>query len=223
MIRLTLRPARIAGNSGAQVNLTMGDGPATLTQGFGGMWEQVSRPKKRAITRFTGAEPVGQDVPILLDGFQTRRSVESALHQLLYQLQPIATNWDPNFAPPVWRIEGPIHFPMKRWIVSDIEFGDALRDPDNWLLIRQEATLKLIEYVRPDELRVKRLPLKVKPRKAKVGSKIDVKGETLRQIAVKYYGAAKYARPLGKGQQPPVRDVTKKLHRKIKLVRLTIP
>lgn len=223
MTGLELIPARIPGNSGVGVRLLMGDGPAQLTQGYGGMWETVGRSRRKAITRFTGADPIGQDIPIMLDGFAQDRSVQSSLDQLLSQLQPVAATWDPNFHPPVWRLDGPVHYPWsKKWIVADIEFGDAIRN-DRGDLIRQAATLKLLEYVQPDSLRIHRKPLTIKPRKVKAGKKITVKGLTLRQIAVKYYGTAKVAKPLGKAQKPPVRDVRKKLHRTVKLIRVTIP
>ena len=41
--RIRMVPARsVAGNSGTALRFDMGDGPAVLTQGFGGMWETVS-------------------------------------------------------------------------------------------------------------------------------------------------------------------------------------
>lgn len=220
--RIRMLPAKVPGNSGVEVRFDMGDGAAQITQGFGNMWEAVARPQRRAITRFVGADPIGQDIPILIDRFAEDRSIQHLLDGLLLQQQPKDAGWEGMYPPTIWRIQGPIHFPEKRWVVADIEFGDALRSPHAGL-VRQAATLKLLEYVRPDQIKVRRRPKRIKPRKAKVGETIATKNRTLRQIAVKYYGTAKAAKPLGKAQKPPVRDVGKKLSRKIKLVRITLP
>lgn len=220
--RIRMVPARVPGNSGVEVRLDMGDGPAQLTQGFGSMWETVPRPQKRAAMRFVGADPIGQDIPILIDGFAAGESIQMLLDKLLWQQAPKDDGPDGMFPPTIWRVHGPIHFPQKRWVLADIEFGDALRDHQG-RLVRQAATLKLMEYVRPDRIKVRKLPRRVKPRKEKVGAMVATKNRTLRQLAVKYYGTAKAARPLGKAQNPPVRDVSKKLSRKIKLVRITLP
>lgn len=220
--RIRMLPAKVPGNSGVEIRFDMGDGPAQLTQGFGGMWEAVPRPQKRAAMRFVGADPIGQDIPILIDGFAQDRPIDHLLDGLLLQQQPKDGGFEGMYPPTIWRIQGPIHMPQKRWVVADIEFGDALRN-EHGRLVRQAATLKLMEYVRPDRIKVRKLPRRVKPRKEKVGAMVATKNRTLRQLAVKYYGTAKAARPLGKAQNPPVRDVSKKLSRKIKLVRITLP
>ena len=208
------RARRVAGNTGETVIFQMGDGPAQITQGFGGMWETVSRSQKVAITRFVGADPIGQDVPIFLDGFREDRSVQRHLNRLLRQSVP--RNRD---APTVWRIFGPIHYPKKLWVLADIEFGDAIRDPVRGL-VRQAATLKLLEYVPPDRIKVKRRRT-VEP----IGKKNvykSRKGDTLRSIARRKYGNGSLAKQLGKAQKKPIRDVGKRLEpgTKIRLPRL---
>lgn len=221
--RIHMIPAKVPGNSGAGVRFDMGDGPAQLTQGFGGMWEAVPRPQKRAAMRFVGADPIGQDIPILIDGFAQDRPIDHLLDGLLLQQQPKDGGFEGMYPPTIWRIQGPIHMPQKRWVVADIEFGDALRN-EHGRLVRQAATLKLMEYVRPDRVKVRKLPRKIKPRNVPTGTIMKEHGKvTLRQIAVKYYGTPKAARPLGKAQKPPIRDVRKKLSRPIKLVRITLP
>lgn len=223
-MRIRMVPARLPWNSGSEIRFDMGDGPAQLTQGFGAMWETVPRPQRKAITRFVGADPIGQDIPILIDGFATRERIQSRLDALLVQQQPKAGGGE-LYPPTIWRIGGPIHFPQKRWVVADIEFGDALRSGGGELR-RQLAILKLLEYILEDGAKVRRRPRRIAPRGLKGKQRVvSAKGRSLRQIAVKHYGTARAARPLGKAQRPPVRDVTRKLaqNRKIKLVRVTIP
>lgn len=225
-IRLVPAPnnATLRTNSGVEVQslggveFQIGDGPATITGGFDGQWETVSRPKRAALTRYVGRDPITQDVPLLIDGFAAERNIQGLVDAWLYW----QTLTGPDNHPTVWKVHGPIHYPRKRWVIADIQFGDALRDARGEL-VRQEVTLKLMEFVTGDRLRVRRKPLKLKPRKEKVGAKVATKGLNCRQLAKKYYGTVKAAKPLGAAQKPPVKDMRKKLHRKIKLVRITIP
>ena len=208
-------PARsVAGNSGTALRFDMGDGPAVLTQGFGGMWETVSRSQRVAITRFVGGDPVGQDIPIFLDGFRTNQSVQRQLNGLLRQSVPSGGD-----APTIWRINGPIFFPGKRWIVMDIEFGESLRDRKSGL-VRQAATLKLVEYVPPDQIKIRRRRTIAPRGKSRVYT--ARKGDTLRSVARRIYGNGGLAKQLGKAQSKPIRDVGKRLDpgTKIRLPRL---
>lgn len=232
--RIKLIPARgVRGNSGVGVQsalgaeFMMGEGAPTLTQGFGGLWESVARPHRKSLTRYVGGDPIGQDVPVLIDGLSARRSIQTLLDGLLYWQTP----QDPGFTPTVWQVRGSIHFPQKRWVIADIEFGDSIRfvNPRRAFddLLRQEVTLKLLEYVPAGSIKVKRVPLKLTPRHLGKKKKrvVAANGRSIRKIAVKHYGTQKAAKPLGLAQKPPIRDVTRKLSkkRKIRLPRLTIP
>lgn len=201
-----------------RVEFLVGDGPATITGGFDGQWETVSRPRRPSLTRYVGRGPIMQDVPVLIDGFRAERSIQMLMDAWLYW----QTLSGPDSHPTIWKVDGPIHYPRKRWVISNITFEDAIRDQQGEL-VRQAVTLSLMEFVAGDRLRVRRKPLKLKPRKEKVGAKVPTKGLTMRQLARKYYGTVKAAKPLGAAQKPPVKDMRKKLHRKIKLVRVTIP
>lgn len=204
--------------TGIPITLTIDDGEAALTQGFGG-WESVARPQRIAITRFTGNEPIGQDIPVFLDGYAGGRNIEPELQRLLRESR--ATNaGDP---PTVWRLSGPVYYPEKQWIISGIAFGDTLRtpSPDNQtaILTRQRATISFLEYVRPDQIRVKRVKRTYKPKGKK--KRIEAKERSIKQITAEFYGTSEIlvAKALGKAQRPPVRDVKKKLKkgRKVRL------
>lgn len=223
--RIRFVPAsRPAGNTGMVVESTpdvevlAGDGVATITDGLGGQWETVARPHRVGLTRYVGRSPLVQDVPILIDGFAGDGRVNLTLEILLDAVVTARTDREPT----VWRVQGPIHYPDRRWVIGDIQMGDALRS-EAGLLVRQELSVSLMEWVAGDKLTVRRKPLKLKPRKRKVGAKISANGKTLRQLAKQHYGNVKAAKPLGLAQKPPVKDLGKKLHRKIKLVRVRIP
>lgn len=218
---ITLYPASNSSkNAGESISFQVDDGEPTLTQGFGG-WETVARPQRVALTRFVGNEPIGQTIPILLDGYRTDEDVLPKLNALLTQSRVRA---DRDLPPTIWRIEGPIFYPSRRWIVAGIEFGETLRSPranGSSALTRQRATLSLLEYVPPDQIRVKRVRRRLKPKSKR--ARVLADGLSVRQLAVKYYGTSRLdvAKALGKAQRPPIRDVKKKLGQK-KQIRLPV-
>lgn len=198
-------------NSGNDLVLEMGDGEAQLTQGFGG-WEAIGRPQRIAITRYTGTEPLGQDIPIIFEKrpFPQAPDIQGPIDALISNARPKPDGYPPT----VYRIQGPVWFTEKRWIIADIEWGDQQR-ASNGQIIRQRAVLKMLEFVNPDAIKVRKRPIRVvfKPKgKGTKDRKVKTDGKTnLRQIAKKYYGTAKVAKELGKRQKPPIRDVKKKL------------
>jgi hypothetical protein len=213
MARIRMYPdPNLSWNSGSSVEFEVDDGEASLTQGFGG-WETIARPQRVALTRFVGNDPIGQSIPILLDGYRTDSDVMPKLDALLSQSRVRA---DRDLPPTVWRIDGPVFYPGRRWIVVGIEFGDTLRTPsgDSAVLTRQRAVLNLLEYVPPDQIRVRKIRRRMKPKSKK--SRVLADGLSIRQLAVKYYGTSRLdvARQLGKSQKPPIRDVRKKLGEK---------
>lgn len=213
--RLELIPVRsLPWNSGTGLVLEMGDGEAQLTQGFGG-WESVSRPQRVAITRFTGTDPLGQDIPILIEsqGGLNGLSIEGRIQDLIYNARAKSDGYPST----VYRMQGPVWYTEKRWIIADIEWGEQVRAIYGWP-VRQRATLKMLEFVNPDAIKVRKRPIRVvyKPKGKKRRIKANGK-QNLRQIAKEYYGTAKVAKELGKRQKPPIRDVKKKLKKGLKI------
>jgi len=219
-VKLFMDPAANSGSFSSPLSFDIDDGEAVLTQGFGG-WETVARPQRVAITRYTGNDPIGQSVPILLDAYARSGNVEPRLQGLLRQSQGQS-----GAAPTVWKLDGPIFYPEKRWIVSGIEFGETLRVPLPFqsaagiaasALTRQRATISFLEYVRPDQIRVRRVKRTYKPKGKK--KQVEAKGQSIKQLTAEYYGTSeiRVARALGKAQKPPIRDVKKKLGKKKKI------
>jgi hypothetical protein len=153
----------------------MCDGPATPTAGYAG-WEDVSRVNRRAMTSFQGLPTFQQDVPIMLDGYREGRVVERPLEEVL----SLGGN-------SIFTADGPIFESGSRFIFGDEpEFGEMIRNTAGALL-RVRLVLKLKRYVPADEI-----GRRVKPKRG-LNNAIPltyttVKGDTLWEIAAKFYG-----------------------------------
>jgi nucleoid-associated protein YgaU len=156
------------------ISVNMGGGPATPVSGFAG-WELVERAEGKALTDRATVEPFGQEVPVFLDGYAKGNSVQRQLDEIL---KLGGEDGEP------FRAFGPIHRPGIRYVFGgEPEFGDAIRDDDGSLL-RQELTLKLLEFVPPDQLRRRRRRIGLDRSNEAVGGTYTVKkGDTLHKIA----------------------------------------
>ena len=205
--------ARVAKDAGMRLHIVskearldftvdMGNGPATLTGGLGG-WQTVSVVDDVDLTDWIGQAPLTQDIPVFLDGFPDE-SVERDLKNIF----KLGRNTDGR--PPVFEIDGPIHFPEAHWVLPEggiaLDADSTIRS-DNGTLLRQALTLSVLEYVPPDE--VGRRKKKRKKTKAGIADNralthtVPSGGETLARIAARELGSWEKWKLLG-----PKNDIT---------------
>jgi hypothetical protein len=165
----------IAPDINVDVKVDMGNGPATPSAGYAG-WETVPRVRRRELTSFAGLPPFQQDVPIFLDGHHDNTSVERQLDTILKLGNSV-----------VFRCYGPIFHSGDRFVFGgEPEFEEMLRAED-MTLIRARVTLKLMEYVPPDQAGRRRQRGKIGLADAVPLTYRTVKGDTLAMIAHKLY------------------------------------
>lgn len=194
----------VASNPAVDIEVPMGDGPATPTAGYAG-WEEVQRIERRAMTSFTGLPAFQQDVPIMLDGWREDRSIERQLEEL----EKLGGNV-------VFRAIGPIFRSGSKFVFGDEpEYGEMIRASDESLL-RVRMVLKLMEHVTPNLAGHK--PRQVRPSMG-VPLEYTVHGDedTLAKIAYALYHDRSKAIVIGRLNK--ITDVHKKLKlgRKLKL------
>lgn len=185
-----MKPVRIiAKDPEIDITLPMGASAAKLVGGLGG-WEEVERQDDLSVSDWSGQSLLAQDISLLLDDYP-HGSIERELNTIL------KLGRDPNGeekVPPVFRVYGPVFYPGKAWVLPeggiDLEEGDleTIRRKGDGELQRQEVTLHLMEYRRPDTIKVRR---RGKHRdRTGVGpgrplTYTTVKGDTLPKIAAK--------------------------------------
>lgn len=129
----------------------LGSGGAAVTGGLGG-WTEIARPDGRPITEWVGAEALKVDVPIMLDGWP-RDSIERDKNRIF----KLGRKRDGEQAPSPFKVTGPIFFSGMRFVLNGTpEFGEIIRDNSKGRLLRLPATLHLMEYVRGDQIRIKK-------------------------------------------------------------------
>lgn len=159
------------------------DEEPVFSGGYGG-YEAVARPKKPDLTVYTGRRSFQLTLPMLLDGFIDRRSVEDDIHDL----NLLATGTVGQGPPPV-TVDG-VRFPARAgdtWAINDVIWGDAERRHDE-VRIRQQVTVTLIEVTTDKQLRESTLSA------INRGQPVHYRvkhGDTLLTIAAKQLGDAK--------------------------------
>jgi hypothetical protein len=76
--------------------------------------------------------------------------VESEVRAL--ELLAVRTEWQGMTTPPPVRLYGAIRHGEKKWVIENIEWGDSIMDVTTGRLLRQQATVHLIEHYQPGAL-----------------------------------------------------------------------
>lgn len=162
------------------VRVLRGEGPPTIQGGYGG-WEEQARPRKVSITKWVGRSPLKLILPIVLDDLEDRGDVEHECQVLELMAFPVP----PSGEPPVVHIEGAVPHREADWVITDIEWGDAIYAKSMEIKrIRQFASVNFISRVKADRIKANK---NAKDKGGKSGYRIYIvkRGDTLRKIAAK--------------------------------------
>jgi hypothetical protein len=127
------------------LDVRLGDGRPDVSAGYGG-WSEVARPRRRPLSIWVGSPGLRMTLPILLDGFRARRSVERDIANLEKLALPTAADG----APPRVRLAargGAVPHTDRVWVVDSLAFGDGAIMNAAGDRTRQPATLSLLEYI----------------------------------------------------------------------------
>lgn len=127
----------------------LGKDPPTMTEGYGG-WSTRMRPRRQALTVYSGHEPYSMDLSLLFDGFAEDDGVDSQLSALERMARPPADFQEP----PLIRITGPIPHADLQWVINGIRWGESIRNESGYR-VRQEVVLNLLRYIAEDRVNVK--------------------------------------------------------------------
>lgn len=172
-------------SNGTSVTVLRDEGVPTKTDGIGG-WEVVERRRRKGLTKWTGRNPARMELPILFNGqdsdppYSVDRDV-TTLNQMAF---------GDNFVePPTVKVDGYLPVYGLTWVIEDITWGDnqvwMQGDTGETIRVRQDAIVKLLQFVDEDVVKVGNLGQVPKPSTKPYQANGQ---ETLKQIAKKVYG-----------------------------------
>lgn len=175
-----VRLTTVTGDLGSADYCMSGEAVLVTDRSAGG-WNVVERPGRVGLTVWTGGAPLGLELPITLDGLAIGRDVGDGWRRLM-------ALWNPGHGeqPPVLRIAGHVPGTDRKWVVDTLDLGDdTVRLGSR--LVRQSATLRLLEFVDVDVAKAAtradaKKARKDVPRTVKVTASTD----TLRLLAKHY-------------------------------------
>lgn len=144
------------------VTALLDESTPTPSGGVGG-WEQVTRPKRTALTEWGGHDVYAQSIGLMLDGFADDTSVEIAVANL----RRLARALPGEKHPAIVKVAGPLFGTDLEWVINGLSFGALERSWSSGAIIRQRVVVDLLQYVMP--------PLKVTKAVAVGGAKPTVK------------------------------------------------
>jgi hypothetical protein len=164
-----------------ELTVLLGDASPVLSDGVS-TWETITRPKREAITRYSGLNPLQQTIVVLFDGWANNESQESRINKLVTmgsQEHTITLKGDQALRKDLdWVISG-IAWDSQNTIWKNIG-GKLVR-------VRQSATITLLEFVADKIIKTPAAP-KTKKDKVPIKKKGQPKGLTVKQIAQVEFG-----------------------------------
>jgi LysM repeat protein len=172
-----------------QVTALLGENGGKLTGGYA-QWDSIPIPRAAPISVWTGRALFTMDLELMFDGWGSARGLRKntlqSVEPQLAKLEAMAARLPAALTPPALRIYGAVPQTGLKWVITGIDYGDALRLFDTGERARQELTVHLSEF--RDETVLQNLKGAAKaqpPRKYKIK-----KGDTLKSIATRLLGKA---------------------------------
>lgn len=122
------------------VTALLDESAPTVTSGYGG-WQDIMRPRQKALTEWQGAPLVRLSLGVLLDAWDSNGNIESDC-RVMERLSSSSNGEQP----PIIDIAGPVpHATDFQWVVESLDWGDSIWDGD--VRKRQSISLALVEFV----------------------------------------------------------------------------
>jgi hypothetical protein len=131
----------------------LGDGPAVVTDGYGG-WQQTERPRRKPLTQWAGGKVFTMSVPVVISGWFHDSSVESRIRRLEQMARVDGGDTEPPPVAVTLPGDSPRDAESFVWVIDNIEWGASRRRDSDGHRTYQEATLSMIEFVRPDVVKL---------------------------------------------------------------------
>lgn len=130
----------------------LGPDSPSLTGGFGG-WNITGRPRQVGMTTWDGIDPFELTFQLLWDGIvgpvrQTVREFQHSVEPALRDLMTVVRG-DKESDPGIVDVDGIPSLPTKRWVITNVDFGDAIRRVSDMHRVRLLLTFTLLEYIAP--------------------------------------------------------------------------
>ncbi len=182
------------------------ENPEQMTPaGKAGGWEEITRPRRRGLSHWSGQPLESVTFNLVFDGFLDAETVEEKITRLERMAAPRATRKQP----PILRLEYGRMGAGKNWVITDLSYGQEYRN-EHLNRIYQEVEVTLTEYVDAEltlsHVQRKKDRDKKKHEGGKDGDKKDdkknanehterriytvKKGDTLSEIALRFLGKA---------------------------------
>lgn len=134
-------------NPALNLHARLGPDLPQVSGGYGG-WEVTQRPRAVGMTVWNGVPPCELTLNIMIGGgreIDEDRGVESKISRLTDVARGTA-----DATPGIVYIDGVPNLPAAKWVIQNIDWGDALRRRDDMHRIRQLATITFLEYQAPE-------------------------------------------------------------------------
>lgn len=128
-----------------QVKVYLGPNGGQISAGYGA-YTEITRPRNVPLMSWQGRAAFEMTLDLVFTYAPVRKGQQS-IEKDLKLLEDLATRQPGMVVPPSVRLFGPVPHTELRWLVTAIDWGEAVRRHKDGARIRQAATVTLHEYI----------------------------------------------------------------------------
>lgn len=129
-----------------QVRLLLGANGGQISAGYG-TYTDITRPRNVSLLSWQGRTPYEQTIDVVFNGMPNANGPGRSVEKLIANLETLATRGPGMISPPQIRLFGPVPHPELEWVITGVDWGDAIRRNNDGARLLQYATITLHEWV----------------------------------------------------------------------------
>lgn len=188
--------------AGTQVGFGLSDDSSmTRSGGTGaGGWQLIDRPRNAATTEWVDWGPFQLTISLIIDGYGNGigapTSIEGPIALVESWETPVASSSPP--LPPILAVSGPVPHNELQWVLQNLNWKEAIRDPVTGVRYQQNLDVVLWQYLPPSITVQNSTPAKAAQAAASTTTGAPQRtytvkaGDTLMTIAASLYGTWQY-------------------------------
>lgn len=189
-------------------SFVLGDQPASVSEGYGGQWDILERPRRVGLPYWTGKPPIQLSIPIVVGSIAEDQGVGVLVNKLELLAnrgrgaesgpsEPFQLSTPVSSLIPFVQTHGAKDPEIDAWVCNGLEISDQHYNAAG-RLVQAFVTITALQYF--EDVSFEKAAKQLKKKAKKTASKTHKwkSGDTVHKLATKYYGsdAAKYVKKI---------------------------
>jgi hypothetical protein len=129
-----------------QVRVLLGANGGQISAGYG-TYTDITRPRNVSLLSFTGRTAYEMTIDVVFNGMPNANGNGKSVEQPIADLETLAIRGKGMISPPQIKLFGPVPHTELEWVITAIDWGDAVRRNKDGVRLLQYATVTVHEWL----------------------------------------------------------------------------